>query len=242
MCTVTFIPSGRSVFITHSRDESSIRPRALPPANYTVNDYTLSFPKDPKAGGTWLAINENANTGVLLNGGFTRHISNPPYRRSRGLVLLDIIASPDMVKAWQTINLSEIEPFTTVLWNSGELFETRWDGNNKHLRPLNRREGHIWSSTTLYDADMLSKRKSWFDNWLRQIPHPCLDDVIQFHLDGGDGDPNHDLCLNRDGCMLTVSITAMEIGPDKGIMRYLDMNDKSIYQHEISFTKSPVEI
>jgi uncharacterized protein with NRDE domain len=150
MCTVTFIPLPDRVFITHNRDEKKARTRALPPATSRVNGYTLLFPKDGQAGGTWIGVNENGNTAVLLNGAFVKHVPAPPYRKSRGLVFLDILASADMLQAWQQIPLENIEPFTIVFWNGMLLTECRWDGAIKHFRFPDVTKNHVWSSYTLY--------------------------------------------------------------------------------------------
>ena len=241
MCTVTIVPSGNSFFITHSRDEIITRERALSPEVYEVNNHLLLFPKDVKGGGTWIAINANGNTVVLLNGGFMPHIPNPRYRKSRGLILLEIIASEDTYQTWQTIQLENIEPFTAILWNNGSLYETRWDGKNRHGRKLNHLERFIWSSTTLYDTEALLKRKNWFEAWLSSYTQPTIQDIIHFHLEGGDGDPGNDICMNRDGNLRTVSLTAVEMTPEKATMKYLDLDDNLWYEKEISFKKSAVE-
>src|SRR5215203_4046611 len=112
MCTVTFIPLSDRVFITHNRDEQKSRTKALPPANYIINDQTVLFPKDSQGGGSWIGINKRGHSAVLLNGAFDKHIQAPSYRKSRGLILLDILASHDLLQTFQTIDLENIEPFT----------------------------------------------------------------------------------------------------------------------------------
>src|SRR5437773_862042 len=99
MCTVTFIPQGDTAFITHNRDEKSSRAKAIAPKQYIINGYALLFPRDSAAGGTWIAVNESGAAAVLLNGGFVKHPYRPPYRKSRGLVFLDIIAAGDTLTA-----------------------------------------------------------------------------------------------------------------------------------------------
>ncbi len=58
MCTVSFVKTADSIIITSNRDEKIIRPSAIPPKSYRVNNQNLIYPKDPKAGGTWFATNE----------------------------------------------------------------------------------------------------------------------------------------------------------------------------------------
>src|SRR5437763_16657004 len=123
MCTVTFVPVNNKVFITHSRDEKLVREKAIAPEVSVVKGSRLLFPKDGKAGGSWIGMNENGNVAILLNGAFIKHMAQPPYRRSRGLVLLDILAADDMVFFYQSLDLAGIEPFTIILWNYALLFE-----------------------------------------------------------------------------------------------------------------------
>ena len=91
MCTVTFIPAKDRIYLTSNRDEKHWRTAALPPAAYEFDSGKMLFPKDGDAGGTWVAAHENGNAIVFLNGGLVAHVPNPPYRKSRGLILLDLL-------------------------------------------------------------------------------------------------------------------------------------------------------
>jgi uncharacterized protein with NRDE domain len=61
--------------------------------NYTVNGKNVIYPKDPKAGGTWYVVDENGTVLVLLNGAEEKHTIKLSYRKSRGLIVLDIIGN-----------------------------------------------------------------------------------------------------------------------------------------------------
>jgi Transport and Golgi organisation 2 len=239
MCTVSFIPLQNKVFIAHNRDEKSNRTKAVAPAEYIVNGYTLLFPRDSAAGGTWIACNKNnGSAAVLLNGAFEKHVHQPQYRKSRGLAFLDILAANDLYLSYCKVDLAGIEPFTVILWNNHTLYECRWDGTQKHIIKPDASTPHSWSSVTLYDEAIISKRETWFRNWQQVHPVPSIDEVIQFHLSGGDGDPHNDLRMNRNGDLLTVSITAMEISEDKSIMKYLDLQANTGATAELIFTKA----
>lgn len=240
MCTVTFIPAGDKLFITHNRDEKSIRAKAIPPKEYLIAGHRLLFPRDSQAGGTWIAIHENGSAAVLLNGAFEKHQHQPPYRKSRGLAFLDIAATNDSYLSWQKINLGSIEPFTILLWSDGDLYECRWDGIQKHTLSLDPAQRHTWSSVTLYDQPVIAKREAWFNQWSLQHPHPSGADITRFHLFAGDGDSTNDLRMNREGIMLTVSITSIELSAQSGIMQYADLQDNTTFTNEILFTKAPV--
>jgi hypothetical protein len=133
------------------------------------------------------------------------------------------MASEDAVISWQQMDLEGIEPFTMILWSGGLLYEGRWDGQHRHTCGPDATKAHTWSSVTLYDEAVIDRRREWFARWREQYPQPAMEDVLQYHLTGGDGDTHHDLRMNRDNRMLTVSITVMELSPGECRMRYLDL-------------------
>ena len=238
MCTVTFIRSAGKIFITSNRDEKHWRSSALAPSVYAGKTGDLLFPKDGDAGGTWIAAHENGNAIVFLNGGFVRHTPAPPYRKSRGLILLYLIDSPDMETAFKALQLENIEPFTAVLWNNGQLLECRWTGTQKHIKQLPVTEPHIWSSATLYDEPVVEKRKSWFNKWLQQHKQPSHDDILHFHQFTGDGDTHNDLRMNRNGQVFTVSVTLMALTDEMTQMHYLDLKNNTTFTQQLTVDKS----
>jgi uncharacterized protein with NRDE domain len=241
MCTVTFIPSTEKVFITHSRDENKLRPAAFAPQVYQHAGTNLLYPRDMAAGGSWIGINNNGNAAVLLNGAYHKHVSSPPYKKSRGLVFLDILSADDMLSFYRSHNLKEIEPFTLVLWNGNDLFECRWDASRKHIHQLKETDAHMWSSSTLYDDAVVRKRQSWFDSWLAGCQDPTAEEIIDFHLHAGEGDPDNDLRMNRQESILTLSITGIEITQRNGKMKYLDLGDHSLTTRDMKFRNTAVE-
>jgi len=236
MCTVTFIPAGDRVFITHNRDEKRLRPPALAPAVHHVHGHTLLFPRDAQAGGSWIAANANGEAAVLLNGAFIKHETQPPYRKSRGLVLVDIMASDDGALSWQQADLSGIEPFTMILWSKGRLYEGRWDGRRKYTAEPDAAQAHIWSSVTLYEEAVQHRRRQWFARWRQQCPQPEPADILQYHLQGGEGDTRNDLRMNRNDVLLTVSITGMTLLPGECRMQYMDLQGDAVYAQDFLLT------
>ncbi|WEK34838.1 MAG: NRDE family protein [Candidatus Pseudobacter hemicellulosilyticus] len=238
MCTVTFIPGRDQCYLTSNRDEKSWRSPALLPAAYQFSSGQLLFPKDGDAGGTWIAAHENGNAIIFLNGAFIAHTPQPPYRKSRGLILLDLIDSPSPWNSFLAIQLNNIEPFTAILWDQQRLYECRWDGEQKHQKELNPGRPHIWSSVTLYTEAVVKKRKQWFSNWLHQHPHPGPDEILGFHQFTGDGDRHNDLLMDRNGQVYTVSVTRMTLRPQATQMHYLDLKNNKTFDRELVFEKS----
>ncbi len=238
MCTVTFIPAKDRIFFTSNRDEKNWRSAAIPPASYEFGSGKILFPKDGNAGGTWIAAHENGNVIVFLNGGFVAHTPEPPYRKSRGLILLDLADHPTPYNCFVAINLNNIEPFTAIIYDNKHLFECRWDGKLKHMAELETSGKHIWSSCTLYTDDVIQKRRHWFERWLGEHPEPSQEQILHFHQFTGDGDSHNDLMMNRDGKVFTVSVTSVELSA-KGIsMDYIDIGNQESFTEQLLFESS----
>jgi uncharacterized protein with NRDE domain len=222
MCTVSFVCSNRKIIITSNRDEQLVRP-AIAPQNYAVNNKNLCFPKDPKAGGTWYAVDENANVLVLLNGAEEKHEWNPPYRRSRGLIVLDLLGSHSAIQSWETIDLDNIEPFTLVLYQDQQLYQLRWNGKQKETTQLDATQNHIWSSATLYTKPIREQRAHWFTTFLDTKPQVTETEMFQFHRYTETDNHEHGLVINRNNKLKTLSITQSVIEQNKITLRHHDL-------------------
>ena len=231
MCTVSFVHSNGKIIITSNRDEQVARP-AIEPRNYLVNQKNLFFPKDPKAGGTWYVVDENANVLVLLNGADEKHQWNPPYRRSRGLIVLDIFSSESAIDAWEQIDLENIEPFTLVLFQDQQLYQLRWNGTEKSQRKLNTNENYIWSSSTLYAKEIREQRAQWFSTFLDTTPEVTFEEMFRFHRYTESENTQHGLIINRNNQLKTLSITQSVIEQNKITVMHHDL----IEQKEFSNT------
>lgn len=225
MCTVSFIASGGKRLITSNRDEHISRPLALRPQEETIGSVKVLFPKDPKAGGTWFALNENGSVAVLLNGGFVNHVPTGNYARSRGLVLLDVIGSEQPYELLQEMELINIEPFTLVLFN-GSLLEFRWDGHQKYYRPLDVTKNHIWSSATLYKDEVIEHRRNLFQKFLDGKSKITASSVVDFHSNNHD-DFENGFIIDRATGLKTFSVTQAVLDEEEIVMRHMDLlNDK----------------
>ena len=225
MCTVTFIPVKDSIYITSSRDEKNSRKNAAPPSLNVYAGKKMIYPTDGNAGGSWIAMKENGDIAVLLNGAFFNHIPQPPYRKSRGKILLDILAGDFPTETFLKTKLSNIEPFTIIAFEQKQLYEFRWDGNEKFYRDLPADRDHIWSSATLYDELTIKKRETWFSSFIKSTAIPTQLDILNFHKTGGEGDKKNDFLMQREGAYSTVSITGIMLNADRGLMKYIDLKN-----------------
>lgn len=223
MCTVSFAAVNGKVIITSNRDEKTYRPNAIEPQNYLVNNKKLIFPKDKKAGGTWYAVKENATVLVLLNGAEEKHQLKESYRKSRGLIVLDLISSESVMAEWQVIDLENIEPFTLVLFENEKLYQLRWDEVEKSGIELDTNQCHIWSSSTLYSKEIREKRANWFYTFLEAKPKIDEEALFHFHRYTESENNEHGLVINRNETLKTLSITQTVVEKNKVEIRYADL-------------------
>ncbi|XHR93623.1 NRDE family protein [Mucilaginibacter sp. UC70_90] len=234
MCTVTYVPTKSGFQLTSNRDENINRGKAVAPRTYQNGNYTLLYPKDADRNGSWIAAKNNGDIVVLLNGAFVKHKAIPPYKTSRGLVLMDIINAQNPFLFYQDIDLIAVEPFTLVLYAQGSLYECRWDGERKHVKLLDGKDAHIWSSATLYDEVAATKRINWFNNWHKSANPDKVEDILYFHYHAGEGDDNDALVINRGGKMKTVSVTNINVSSQNITMTYHDLKDGNEYVHDLA--------
>lgn len=229
MCTVTLSPLQKNGFVLTSNRDEAINRKTLLPEFYQENQTRMLFPKDAVAGGTWIGLNDNNTMVCLLNGGFKLHKRSASYSKSRGIVVKDLLETNDLKKAIMTYKLVGVEPFTIVAadWQSELVFyELVWDGKEKYFRTLENKT-YIWSSSTLYTSEMKIKRQKWFRNF-EQSNLLTPDTLLDFHKNGGIGDKNVDLQIDR-GVLKTRSITQIVKNEEDASMRYENLQNNEVH-------------
>jgi len=233
MCTVSFVFTNGKAILTHNRDEKVARPSAIEPQKYTVNNKNIYFPKDQKAGGTWYAVAENGIVLVLLNGADEKHQLKPSYRKSRGLIVLDLISSNSPIEEWNTIDLFGIEPFTIVLFQDQKLYQLRWNEVEKSSLNLDVNQSHIWSSSTLYPKEIREHRTELFQNFIVSN-EVSSEKLFQFHRYTKEDDSENGLIINRNGELKTLSITQTIIQENKVVLSYHDLQNQEEFTNSIT--------
>lgn len=233
MCTVSFVFANRKTIITSNRDEKALRPSAIEPQKYSINHKEIYFPKDQKAGGTWYAVSENGTVLVLLNGAEEKHQLKTFYRKSRGLIVLDIISSNNQIAFWDSLDLSDIEPFTLVLFQDSKLYQLRWNEFAKETLPLNVTQNHIWSSSTLYSKEIRDKRANWFNEFLEDNLQINEQELFNFHRHTEEGNQEHGLVINRNDSLKTLSITQTVIEKNKVVLLHHDLQQQKDFTNII---------
>ncbi|MCG9970039.1 NRDE family protein [Christiangramia crocea] len=238
MCTITLIPHPdwlNGFVLTSNRDEAVSR-LSLPPQMEFYNGNKLYFPKDKKAGGTWVGVSENMRCVCLMNGAEQPHVRKNDYRKSRGVVVKDFLAGKKLKYLLWDYDLEDIEPFTMILvdWQNGLMFkELIWNGDNRKVSKLPLKE-HIWSSSPLYTKEMKNLRRKWF-NELKQSRGFSAKTLLDFHHNAGQGNKESDLIIDR-GFLKTQSITQVHNTQEGIKFWYKDLIDSEVTEKFIQFS------
>ncbi|HOY96995.1 MAG TPA: NRDE family protein [Catalimonadaceae bacterium] len=237
MCTVTYLPLDEGFILTSNRDERLVRSQTEIPKRYDLSGQTIFFPKDKESTGTWIATSAQGLSLCLLNGAFEKHESKPPYRKSRGLVLLEFFKYRFADDFLANFDLNGIEPFTLIIaceqTPTPYLYELRWDGENSHLKPLDPAEAHIWSSATLYTKQVQEEREMWFKKWLQENSIFTQEAILFFHHFAGRDDHQNALVMTRDNDRQTISITSvLQSGASRKIV-YEDLINQKIHRTHV---------
>ncbi len=185
MCCLTIYKTeDDKLVITHNRDEQPARQvSANKIVTKIINKRNVFMPEDSLTGGTWIGTDENT-VAALLNGFKVKHIRKPSYRASRGSIIPTFFNEPDVDAFVKRFDPSGFEPFTLILINRNEkVFEIGWDEQKIHISMLSCDTPLIYSSATLYDDVIQSKRKNIFSTYLQK--EMGADDLWWFHKNKG---------------------------------------------------------
>ncbi|HSK12785.1 MAG TPA: NRDE family protein [Phnomibacter sp.] len=232
MCFVSYVPLAGGFLLGSNRDEYLQRVPASEPDVSATRFGCLLSPRDGKAGGTWIAVRDDGYAAVLLNGGREPHIYSPPYSRSRGTIIPEIMqaARPDI--AMQHVDLKGVEPFTLVVANGAHLVEMVWNGNVRSVEAADTLKPFCRSSATLYDTEQQGKRAAWFMEQWEAGTFASAGELAKWHSKGGFGPATYDIRMQRTGGLLTVSTTVVEVIQGKAIMKYIDHLGQPDHGHE----------
>jgi uncharacterized protein with NRDE domain len=226
MCTVTFLAKNQHVYITSNRDEHPSRRAQGLTSIDDKGQHKVYFPLDETSGGSWISLADSGRAVCLLNGAFESFVQDPPYRISRGEIVIAAATADHMNEFIENVNLYRVAPFTLVMYEADSLQQLVWDGTKKHMESLSVDTPHIWSSATLYPAHVRAWRKSLFEKWLSDHPDFDRESIIAFHQ-MANGDPDNGFVMNREEIVKTLSITSIQLKPDAAAMLHLALDEPS---------------
>lgn len=246
MCTLTFVPLENNNFIlTSSRDELKTRKNSELPSFKTINNTKVLRPVDGDAGGSWIGITDKGRTLCLLNGAFKIHTRNTPYRKSRGIILMELLAMTNQSEI-ESYNFDKIESFT-LIWieknkkdTAFSLTEYRWveEENKLYKKVVDTKYAYIWSSATLYTPEIAEKREEWFEEWIESYlkkgqPLDTISQILwHFHVKGGEkqnASPREQILMDdpKGGTVSLTQITSYfgsKAIKDKLTMKHYNLN------------------
>ncbi len=178
------------------------------------------------AGGTWIGVNNAGNVISLLNGAFENHQRKSYYRKSRGLIVSELLVSEVPVVEWNLIDMEDIEPFTLIVWSDNNLFQLVWDGTERHRIWLDETLPYIWSSSTLYNSDAKAKREELFQNWIAMNPPVSKLSLLNFFKTYTNAE--NGFMMNRNETTKTLSFSFITlIENNRAAMSYYDFSNYS---------------
>lgn len=232
MCTVSYIHLPKNKFLlTSSRDEAIARGLALSPQILDKGTYKLAAPVDPLASGTWIAASDYGDVVCLLNGAFKKHQHQPPYRKSRGLVVMDYFDNGNPGNFYSSYDLINIEPFTMVIISGGnntELFELRWNGKEKFFKSLNAGQMYLWSSATLYREETAAAKERLFRKIIGEQTSNSLTPELLLRIHQKFFYQDWVFPPERIEMVATLSITSLELKDEIMNMYYQDLIHNSL--------------
>ena len=184
MCTVSWLPTPGGYFLCCNRDERFTRAPALPPAIRQEQGVPYIAPLDGDFGGSWLAVNAFGVTLSLLNRYQVEGYVAPSAPRSRGLLLLDLVALPtesDIIPALRRTDLRRVQPFTLIIVApDAPAHVARWNGTQ--LTPsMTAAPGLLATSSAVSEPEVAESRVARFAS-LAPVTLEGLEALHRSHL------------------------------------------------------------
>lgn len=212
MCTISYLPNPEKngeFTVVNNRDESVNRPAELPRL-YKEYNTVLYYPKDKRGGGTWIGLSRKKRLMSLMNGAFFRHKRQPSYRKSRGVVVKELLAADNMIEEVKNYDFTGIEPFFGIVFSWEKemaVFELIWDGREIQLHFKDIHQPKIWSAAMTYSPKQHAMREKKFKHFLTQnkSASDLTNRLWDFHHDKGDR-KQEGVLINR-GELQTTSVS-----------------------------------
>ena len=212
MCVVSYISHNKVFYLTSNRDIPKNTKVAIPPKRYNIKGHDIIFPKDPDAGGSWIAATPQ-KLGCVLNAKNKREINN---NNSRGLLLIDLLQQEDSDKYFIKANLENIYPFSIIELDTSKktLKNFMWNGDNRKIEKLNINKSYLWLSSSIYKNNTINKKSELFNIMLNTEISKAR--IKKFHL-------KNQFCNIKQDNINTVSITQVSGSFNIEEMNYHDL-------------------
>lgn len=232
MCTLSWQIREDSLTVIFNRDELLSRPDALPPETQIENGVHVLAPRDPEGGGTWISANEYGLVFCLMNyyGNTARENSRGSFQ-SRGLLVKKMSGHTDLHiirKSLADIDIRQYRPFHFIVFPGAFTpIEWQWDGNEFRevvaSLPLLTTSGSFPSLTRWARTRVFRKAADNYNRILTDEQH------LAIHRNRRPWPASMSIAMKRRG-RETVSLTRVQVHPDKVLMDYLPGNPATTQQ------------
>lgn len=223
MCTLIVLHrcvEATPLVVAANRDEFFERPTEGPALRHTTHGRILA-PRDARAGGTWLGLNEHGLFAAVTN---RRSDAPDPNRRSRGLMVMDALRAPSAREAAEEIESLEPDaynPFNLLVADrhSAHLF-TCLDGVERFdLEPGAHVIGNGHPGETSHPKVARQRREVTLV--ATAAPERVLDELAEICRSHEGGSPLEHTCVHADPYG-TRSSTLLRLGESGRELRYAD--------------------
>jgi hypothetical protein len=160
-----------------NRDELKTRERADPPFLWPSG---ILAPRDPKSGGTWMAVTRHGTILALLN----RWHEVQKGTKSRGQLIPYLADHGDPQKVGQSLRtypLNDFPPFTLIAMDARSILRWDWDGSNltsgEAIAPI--------TSSSFRFPEVRARRRALYDG---SVSSPAqIAELEAFHQESGAG-------------------------------------------------------
>ena len=228
MCILSIVRSEPGIVITSNRDEQRTRKNSLAPEIIDLGERKAILARDAQAQGTWLLSDNLGRTAIMLNGAFESHIPAPPYKESRGIILMNLFQEENFKSAFLFYNLENIEPFQVIYLDTNQAFQCVWDGNQKHLFAIDLSAPQVFFSPTLYTKEQQEEKRNHFFKTFTDISLFKAPRLFEFHSEQNENS-NLDFFMNREQ-QTTKSISQVELHSKQS--RYVHWQAWDNFRHE----------
>jgi hypothetical protein len=92
-----------------------------------------------------------------------------------------------------------------------------------HYLPKNPENPLIWSAVTVYPIETIKEREIWWNQWIEAHQEASPEEILSFHLHGGNGNPRSNMAMVVPGEGQTVSISQAIHTQNQRIFEYKDL-------------------
>ncbi len=231
MCILSIVKSEKGIIITSNRDEQRSRKNSLAPELIELGERKAIIARDAQAQGTWFLTDTLGRTAILLNGAFESHIPNPPYRESRGIILINLFQEEKFKSAFLFYNLENIEPFQVIYIDPDQAFQCVWDGSQKHLFEIDLSTPNVFFSPTLYAREIQEEKRKHFFKTFSNRESFIARTIFEFHIEQNEHS-EFDFFMNREH-QTTKSVTQVELNSAQSKYLHWQAWDNERHEHTL---------